>query len=153
MNRMILVLVLGTTAFAHSGLRNLAPSSVAKQPVNVKSLVATNAVKVVKQPVDVKGLNKDLKGLDGQMTKDGKYVVPSDTNYKSDQSATGDWGNEYGPSPQEVSTAQKKDATTPDTQHKDMETQGEDWRAEYDNPQTETRWKGKVGDTDYYREP
>eukprot|EP00746_Dinoflagellata_sp_MGD_P161474 gnl/MRDRNA2_/MRDRNA2_88639_c0_seq1.p1 gnl/MRDRNA2_/MRDRNA2_88639_c0~~gnl/MRDRNA2_/MRDRNA2_88639_c0_seq1.p1 ORF type:complete len:172 (-),score=30.09 gnl/MRDRNA2_/MRDRNA2_88639_c0_seq1:97-612(-) len=148
MNPCSFVLLLGTAVFAHSGLRNPTLPSVSTSGTK-KSLVATNVAKVAKQPVDVKSLNNELKELDGHM-QDGKYVVPSDTNYKTDQSATGDWGNEYGPAPKEVSTAQKKDP--PDTEHVDMETQGEDWRGEYENPQTETRWKGRVGDTDYYRE-
>merc|ERR1719160_310445 len=37
-------------------------------------------------------------------------------------------------------------------EHKDGTSTHEDWGAEYENPQTETQWKGKVGDTDYYRE-
>merc|ERR1719456_47346 len=36
-------------------------------------------------------------------------------------------------------------------EHKNGTTTHEDWGAEYENPQTETKWKGKVGDTNYYR--
>ena len=36
--------------------------------------------------------------------------------------------------------------------HKNGTSTHEDWGAEYENPQTETQWKGKVGDTTYYRE-
>merc|ERR1719265_690240 len=37
-------------------------------------------------------------------------------------------------------------------EHKNGTSTHEDWGAEYENPQTETQWKGKVGDTNYYRE-
>merc|ERR1719231_1948900 len=36
-------------------------------------------------------------------------------------------------------------------EHVDGKSTHEDWGAEYENPQTETKWKGKVGDTNYYR--
>merc|ERR1719191_798764 len=144
MNRLSLILLLGITVLAHSALRNPAPAPT----LATNSLVATN---VTKQPVNVKNLNKELKGLEGQY-KNGRYITPSDTNYKNDKSATGDWGNEYGPAPQEVTAAQKKKKTEPDTEHTDGETHPEDWRGEYKNPQTDSRWEGRVGDTDYYRE-
>merc|ERR1719240_1785363 len=36
-------------------------------------------------------------------------------------------------------------------EHKNGTSIHEDWGAEYENPQTETKWKGKVGDTNYYK--
>lgn len=131
------------------------PAKVAKPAAPVKPATSAKkslvAAHVAKQPVDIKSLNKELKGLDGTY-KNGHYTTPEDTNYKNDKAATGDWGNEYGPAPQEVNAAQQKKKTTPDTEHTDGETATADHGAEYKNPQTETQWKGKVGDTDYYRE-
>merc|ERR1719158_2573185 len=84
----------------------------------------------------------------------GKWVTDTDVNYKSDKSVTSDWGNEYGPSEasQDFTAQKKKHKPMPahDTEHVDGKTRTDDWRAEYENNQTETKWKGKVGDTHYY---
>merc|ERR1719453_662163 len=100
-----------------------------------------------KASADGKHLNPQL---DGKMVN-GKWVTKTDVNYKNDKSATGDWGNEYGPSP-DFSAQKKKHEPMPahDTEHVDGKTKTDDWRAEYENNQTKTKWTGKVGDTHYY---